>query len=416
MLRPDDQKVRDEGGRPLRVCHVAYTFYETDNRVRRYAETLAERGDLVDVLALRRDGQERRGQNNGVRVFRLQRRRVNEGGALSYLVKILLFAVRATALIVVRHIRNPYDVLHVHNVPDFLVFAAWLPKLTGARIILDIHDILPELYADKFRKPRQSWTFRILCWIERKSARFANHVIVASDLWREKLIRRTGLAPDQCTTLLNYPDRRLFKPLPESKRRRNGKFILLYPGTLNHHQGVDIAVEAFALVRERMPNAELHIYGEGPGLPQIAAMVEAIGGNGTIRLRPPVPIEEIALVMADADLGVIPKRAEGFGNEAFSTKSLEFMACGVPIVMARTKVDSHHFDESLVSFFESGDPDSLARAILEDYERPEERLARAARATTFVSDLDWSAKQAAYIRILDAVTPQSAIEPREQVL
>jgi glycosyltransferase involved in cell wall biosynthesis len=179
---------------------------------------------------------------------------------------------------------------------------------------------------------------------------------------------------------------------------------------------VDIAVKAFSLVSRQMPNAELHIYGEGPGLPGLSALIEALGASGTVKLRPPVPIEEIARVMADADLGVIPKRAEGFGNEAFSTKSLEFMACGIPIVMARTRVDAHHFDESVVRFFEPGDAESLAGAILADYERPEERLARAERATIFVSTLDWSSKQAAYIRILDAASPQSAIEPREQVL
>ena len=42
--------------RPLRLCHLAYSFQENDNRVMRYAEALAERGDMVDVIALRRAG------------------------------------------------------------------------------------------------------------------------------------------------------------------------------------------------------------------------------------------------------------------------------------------------------------------------------------------------------------------------
>ena len=49
-----------------------------------------------------------------------------------------------------RHLREKYDLIHVHSVPDFLVFTAWLPKLTGTPVILDIHDILPEFYASKF--------------------------------------------------------------------------------------------------------------------------------------------------------------------------------------------------------------------------------------------------------------------------
>ena len=46
--------------------------------------------------------------------------------------------------------------IHVHSVPDFLVFAALVPKLLGARIILDIHDILPEFYASKFGASKDS--------------------------------------------------------------------------------------------------------------------------------------------------------------------------------------------------------------------------------------------------------------------
>jgi glycosyltransferase involved in cell wall biosynthesis len=385
--------------RPLRICHVAYTFYESDNRVRRYAEALAERGNSVEVMALRRNGESTHAVANGVRIDRLQRRQVTEGSAAAYLAKILVFFARAMAVISARHARRSYDVVHVHNVPDFLVFAAWLPKLTGARVILDIHDILPELYGDKFHVPEHSWTFKSMRWVERRSTRFAHHVIVAGDLWRDKLITRAGLKPEQCTTLLNHPDRRLFKP-SNGTRRNDGKFIVLYPGTLNHHQGVDLAVNAFALVRHRMPNAELHIYGEGPARQHIATLIAEGGLQDAVKLKAPVSIEAIAGVMSDADLGVIPKRAEGFGNEAFSTKSLEFMACGVPVVMSRTQVDSRHFDDSLVRFFEPGAPEALADAMLRDYEHPEERLARVQHASNFVAQIDWAAKLPCYLQIV----------------
>ena len=298
--------------------------------------------------------------------------------------------------------------LHIHNVPDFLVFASWLPKLTGARIILDIHDILPEFYSDKFQRPSSSYAFRGLRWIERRSAQFADHVIVAGELWRDRLILRAGLKDEECTTLLNYPDRRLFKPVCERDRRRDGKFILVYPGTLNDHQGVDIAVKAFDLVKHRMPNAELHIYGEGPARDGIAALIKAIGVQDCVKLNPQVPIETIARLMSDADVGVIPKRAEGFGNEAFSTKSLEFMACGVPIIIARTQVDRGYFNESIVRFFEPGSVEDFAAAILQDYEHPDERRERAHRATCFVAQTDWASKLPLYLEIVapSALTSQ----------
>ena len=392
---------------PLRVCHLAYTFYERDNRVQRYARALADRGHAVDVIALRGDGESTEDTRDGVHLLRIQRRQVTEGRAATYLAKLLAFLGRAMVRIAARHAARPYDVIHVHNVPDFLVFAAWFPKLTGARVILDIHDLLPELYSDKFAKSGASRTVRTLRWIERRAVRFAHHVIVAGDLWRDKLIERAGLQPDQITTLLNHPDRQLFKPRPGA-RATNGKFIALYPGTLNQHQGVDIAVRAFALVTAEMPNAEFHIYGDGPARPRIAALIDELGLVDRVRLMNPVAIGRIAEVMSGADLGVIPKRAEGFGNEAFSTKSLEFMASEVPVVMSRTEVDARHFNDSVVRFFNPGEPESLATAILQDYRSPEERLARAQRAAAFVAQMDWAAKLPSYLRIVEGTTAIAA--------
>src|SRR6185312_16245180 len=148
-------KLKEHHGKPekghgrrsesMRACMVAYTFYETDNRVRRYAETLVRRGDQVDAIVLRRAGQSSFETINGVNVYRIQRRVIDEGGPFSYLVKLLLFFIRSMWLLTLRHLKKPYDLIHVHPVPDFQVFATLVPRLMGAKVILDIHDIVPEL-------------------------------------------------------------------------------------------------------------------------------------------------------------------------------------------------------------------------------------------------------------------------------
>ena len=360
-------EVESQERRSLRVCHVAYTFYENDNRVIRYAEALAERGDDVEVIALRRPGQTRTGSSGGVRVFRIQPRAVTEKSAWIYLAKIVWFCIQSTFVLTARQLRRRYDIVHVHNIPDFLVFAALVPKLMGARVILDIHDILPELYADKFGAGRRSVLFRTLLLVERLSCAFADHVIVSNHLWHGRLVER-GLPAPKCTTMLNYPDLRVFRPLPLEKKRRDNKFIFLYPGTLNHHQGVDIAVRAFGRVQDRMPNAEFHIYGEGPARAELERLAGEGRFGGRVKLMNRVPLTEISNVMASADVGVVPKRADGFGNEAFSTKILEFMACGVPVVVSRTQVDAYYFNDSLVRFFTPGDEADLAAALFKSYD------------------------------------------------
>src|SRR5579864_4371213 len=140
----------------MRVCMITYSFYETDTRVMQYANALAERGDTVDVLALGREGTKQFETIDGVNVYRVQTRKVNEKSPLGYLAKILRFLFFSGAILTWRSIAKRYDLIHVHNVPDFLVFAAVTSKFLGTRVVLDIHDILPEFYASKFGISNQS--------------------------------------------------------------------------------------------------------------------------------------------------------------------------------------------------------------------------------------------------------------------
>src|SRR5579872_3072451 len=175
----------------MKACMVAYTFYERDNRVRRYAETLARRGDSVDVVSLRSEEQSAEKQIiNGVRVFRIQSRVKDEKNKFEYLSRLLLFLARSMYFLTRNQIVYCYDLIHFHSVPYFEVFAAWYPKMVGSKIILDIHDIVPEFYASKFDKSRTSLTFKLLIAIERVSALFSDHVVIANHIWEKRLQER----------------------------------------------------------------------------------------------------------------------------------------------------------------------------------------------------------------------------------
>jgi glycosyltransferase involved in cell wall biosynthesis len=154
-----------------------------------------------------------------------------------------------------------------------------------------------------------------------------------------------------------------------------------------------------------MPDAELHIYGEGPARPGLARLAEERGLAGRVKLMPPVPIAEVPALMAGADVGVVPKRADGFGNEAFSTKVLEFMACGVPVIVSRTRVDMHYFSDAVVRFFIPGDPTDLARVMLDVYRQRgnHEDWVRAARA--FAVANSWDERVADYLAVVDRLLP-----------
>jgi glycosyltransferase involved in cell wall biosynthesis len=179
--------------------------------------------------------------------------------------------------------------------------------------------------------------------------------------------------------------------------------VVLFPGGLQWHQGVDIAIRAFDKLRHRLPQAEFHIYGDGNVKPQLVALVESLGLQDRVRFFDPRRIKEIAAVMANADLGVVPKRADSFGNEAYSTKIMEFMSVNVPVVVSSTKIDRFYFNELVVKFFESGNADQLADAmheVLSDAKRREKMVERAAE---YVAQNSWEKQKANYLALVDAL-------------
>lgn len=384
----------------MRVCMLAYTFYERDNRVMRYAEAAADRGDDVDVIALRQPQDPAEEWIRAVHVHRIQKRVKNERNKLAYLFRILLFLWRSMIVLSLKHWKKPYSLIHVHSVPDFLVFAAWLPKLLGVPVILDIHDLSPELYATKFTGQSSGIIFRYLCVMERASAAFASHVIVPNHLWRDKLTARS-VPRDRLSVFMNLPDPSVFRKSGKVQKEE-GKFLLLYPGSLQWHQGLDIAIQAMAQVDDNCGQTELHIYGDGQAKSSLIALTAQCNLQDRVYFHDTLPLREMASLMERADVGIIPKRSDSFGNEAFSTKSLEFMALGVPVLMASTAVDRYYFNETVVTFFRSGSSQELAEQIGRLIRDPARRCRQAECGLDLVARaFQWSEKKHEYLRLLD---------------
>jgi len=384
---------------------LSYSFYDADARIKQYANALVERGDKVDVISLRQLGQPARAVRNGVTVYRIQRRTVNERGFLSYLFRITRFLISAAFFIANRHRSERYDVIHVHSVPDFLVFAALIPKLFGTPVVLDIHDLLPEFYASKFRVRRDSLVFRCLVLVERISIAFADHAIIANHLWCERVAQRCG-HPGKCTPIRNYPAPALFNS--NLRNRRNGKFLITYPGSLNWHQGVDVAVRGFAKIKDKMPDAEFHVYGEGPSKQALIKLADQLGLKDRVIFHSLLPTEEIVRVMANTDLAIEPKRAcSEFGNEALSMKIFEFMALGVPLVVSRTRIHQYYYPDTLVKYYDDDNEEQLAAGILFLRENASIRERQVASALNYVQANSWEIEKNRYLRIIDSLATRN---------
>jgi len=383
---------------------VAYTNYLQDNRVRRYAEALAKRGDAVDVIALGDSGAGKPTElSYGITLYEVQRRDFNESGKWSYAFRHLRFLVKSSLLLTRLHSQRHYDLIHIHNMPDFLVFSAWYPKIKGSALILDIHDMVPELFADKFRSIFTSLYLRTLRAIEKLSVCFVDHVIISNHLWQDKLVSRS-VSWNKCSVFVNHVDSGIFTPHPRT--RGDARYIVIFPGSLQWHQGLDIGIESFAKFKNHVPQAEFHLYGVGHStveahLHELAARLHI---EDSVIFHPPEPLNRIAEIIANADLGIVPKRADSFGNEAYSTKIMEFMSQGVPVVASRTKIDTFYFKEGEVHFFTSGDSTAMAAAMLDVAQNQDLRKSLIARGYEYVQRNGWNQNRQRYLTLVDSLS------------
>jgi len=245
--------------------------------------------------------------------------------------------------------------------------------------------------------------FKMLTLVEKVSTAYADHVIIANHLW-EKTIRRS-VNGRKCSVFLNYPDASIFQQ--QEKVRTDGKFIMIYPGTLNWHQGLDIAIRAFERIKNQIPSAEFHIYGIGGAKESLEKLIEEKGLQERVLMKGFLSVEKMAKIMAEADLGIVPKRNDSFGGEAFSTKTLEFMFLGVPIILSRTKIDNYYFNDNIVQFFTPEDDQDLAEKMLLLIKNKAMRDRISKNAETFVTDYSWEKKKDEYLKLVDSLVAGS---------
>jgi glycosyltransferase involved in cell wall biosynthesis len=379
-----------------------------DIRVERQARALLARGYEVDVIC-----EEGAGHGagttieDGVTVHRLGVRRRGGAGLRTQLAEYVSFFVRAGWRLASLHRRRRYDTVQAHNVPDFLVFAAMGPKLTGAAVILDLHDLMPEFFASRFRKPMSSLVVRALRLQERLAVVFADRVLTVSDLWRDTLIAR-GAPADRVSVVMNLPDPGPFGAPPQRAPNHDGPTRILYHGTFAHRLGVDLLVDAVAALRSTYP-LQLTLHGQGEMLDALRGRARELGLDDIVTFSTTrLPTRELGRLIASADIGVVPYRNDVFTDGIVPTKLMEYAYFGVPSVASRSSAVMHYFGPDAVAYCEPGDVASLRtalEALLSDGERRRE-LGR--RIREFSSAHRWEDEAARYSALVESLRPSRA--------
>ena len=386
-----------------RICVVRQYYYPLDVRVRREVEALLGAGHEVDVVCLRAPGQAAVDRDGRLTVRRLPIAHGRGGGARGYVGRYLRFLLAAAAVVAGRHLRRRYDVVQVHSMPDILVLAGLVPKLTGARLVLDLHEVMPEFAATKFGRPPSSPLVRAVAWAEQLSIRIADHALTCTDQMKEAFVAR-GADPDKITVVLNSADEAVFDVASYPPAPEPGRFTLLCHGSIEERYGLDTIIEAVALLRDELPDLHFDVFGDGEYRETLVELARARGVEDRVHFSEGfVPMPDLLRAISRADVGVVAMKQDAFRDLTHCNKMYEFLAMQVPVLTSRTRSVAAYFPDGTVHYFRPGDAADLARAVRELHGDAARRTALVAAGTAALEPYRWDEQRRVYRETVDAV-------------
>ena len=391
------------------VLMIAYTNYEIDPRVIRAAEAAAEAGFDVDFIALRRGSQPREELIRGVNVIRVPQERYRARSRAGYVLAYLEFFFRCMRLSTRLHFSKRYRVIHVNNMPDVLVFSVIIPRLLGARVILDIHDPMPETFGAKYGTGGGGAVYQAMLWLEKLSVAFATKTVTVNHPVRDHIVAAHGYRTGSVDVVANFADDRLFKPLAPSAIADRVRFV--FHGTILARYGLKTLVEAVAAAKNK-DRMQVRIIGEGDFSEALKALIRQHRVEPVIEFNNRVfPLQEIPSVLSDCHVGLVPLDVTPVSDKALPLKLIEYTCLGLPSITVNSTAIMFYLRPDECMFYEPGNVMQLASWLDRIAENPAMLDAYRAKLGDVQRRISWSNEKKRYVAMLRelAGTPDSSL-------
>jgi glycosyltransferase involved in cell wall biosynthesis len=340
---------------------------------------MAEHGARIDLLAY---GEGEDVEIPGVNLLRIPRMRWVGPVAVGPSWKKLFLDIVMMAWTLGLLLRHRYDAVHAHE--EAVFWCRFLKPLFRVRLIYDMHSSLPQQLTNfQFSKSRLLLaTFKAL---EHTCLRTADAVITICPDLRDYAMR-TGVAPEKHVLIENsiFEDVRLRKPdnaARESPASRNPPVdtrrpLVLYAGTFEHYQGIELLIRAFAQVFAQRADAQLLLVGGTPQqVADAARIVAELGLGGCVYLTGRMSKNAATGYTRLATVLVSP-RLQGTNTPL---KIYEQLASGKPLVATRIWSHMQVLNDAVCILVEP-EPAALARGLLQAINNPDAAREVAARA------------------------------------
>jgi glycosyltransferase involved in cell wall biosynthesis len=381
---------------------VAYSYYELDSRVIREAEAAVDGGFDVDFLALRQPGNPPTEVIRGVQVLRLNQAKYRGAGRFRYVLEYLEFFLRCFGKTTALFFKRRYKAIHVNNMPDFLVFTTLIPRLFGAKVILDIHDPMPNTFVSKFKGRENGFFYRLLLWQELLSAAYCNQITTAHHPVKDGILVQHGLAPESIEVIANFADDEMFPLRPAFNIE--GKLRFVFHGTILERSGLRLLIKALEGVRNKH-RISIKIIGDGDFSPTLKDLIRSSRLEQVVEFdNHTYPAHSVYRLIHECNVGIVPLEISSVTNYALPLKLLEYISMGLPVVTVRNTAIAYYLNDNDCIFFEWNDPHSLSIVLDRIAENPKILLRYRERCLALRGQLSWSGEKKKYIALLHQLT------------
>lgn len=391
----------------LKTCMIMYRLMPETYRRFVVANSIAKNYGNVDVLCIRGEGQKECERQNGMNIYRLPIYYNKSDSVIKQLLKYILFDFLCFIKLAVLSIKGRYDVIHIHNPPDFLIFAAMPYKLLfGTKIVLDLHDMLPEAFCSNLNVEEDHICVKVAKMLERIAIRFSDSVICTNTYDKEIILSRNRIEDEKVFVVMNTPDLNLFEVLDERKEQLGleDQFVLLFEGTVWKRRGIQTVIDAVKLVQNDIPIKFL-VIGDGPDLNYLKEYAKERELENSVRFTGWVDLATLSRYISVSDLCIIPFLDTSVNRRGVPNKLFEYIVHDKPVLSSRLKGISRTFNEDEVIFFEPGNAEDLASKLRWCYGHRGElhNIAQKAKDRYF-AEYTWDRMEKELYRSYDSIT------------
>lgn len=379
-----------------RIGMVAYTELRYDARVKRAITAALKAGFQVDIFTLK---EEKPSEITGVQIFTWAKYQYDGSNKFRFIMNYLRFFWFILFKVSIEHLKKRYHILHVHNMPNFLVFGCIIPKLLGAKLILDVHDLVPEVYASKFNRPLNDFLIKLLYWEERYSAKFSD-LLISTNKFHNQRFNQNKITGD-FPIILNAPDEDVFRPY-ENHNFYEMPLKLIFPSTIAKRLGIEVLIEAIGLVVQELEEIKLFVFGDGEYMEDMIKLIKEKNLDDHVEYTNWVDHEKLSLEYEKAHIGLIPWPNNESTKYQMPVKLNEYFAKGLAAIVSDVEILKEYFSGHAV-FFEAGNPRDLADKILELARHRDELERWAHKGREFYLKHRWPVYRSRYQNILNSL-------------